>query len=82
MAVDHDRIAQLPGEEEARSDTSLRAQSLRRATTQTVPRTLTPYEWEEWYAQHGVPESHTRNACKPTLSWWRRLGRKPSNPGT
>ncbi|MDH4041625.1 MAG: hypothetical protein OEW92_11550 [Gammaproteobacteria bacterium] len=83
MAIDHDRIAQLLGEEEARSDTSLRAKSLRRATTDSVPRTLTPYEWEQWYAQHGIPASHTNKQHKPTVSWWRRLlGRKPQGPAT
>ena len=42
MAVDHDRIAQLLGDERAGSDHSLRAQSLKRATTGGVPNTLTP----------------------------------------
>jgi hypothetical protein len=73
MAVDHDHIARLLGEQQAASDHSLRAKSLKRATTGTVPRTLTPYEWEQWYAQHGVPDSHTSGRRKPTRSWWRRL---------
>jgi hypothetical protein len=76
MAVDHDRIAKLLGEEQAISDTSLRAQSLKRATTGKVPKTLTPHEWEQWYAQHGIPESHTNRERKPTTSWWRALFRR------
>lgn len=78
MAVDHDRIAQLLGDKQASGDHSLRAQSLKRATTASVPHTLTPYEWEQWYAQHGVPESHINNERKTTNSWWKRLlGLKP-----
>ena len=73
MAVDHNRIAQLLGEDQASSDLSLRAQSLKRATTGSVPHTLTPYEWEQWYAQYGVPDSHSNNQPKPIVSWWRRL---------
>ncbi len=76
MAVDHDRIAQLLGDEQASSDLSLRAQSLKRATTGSVPRTLTPHEWQQWYAQHGVPDSHTNNEHTPTSPWWRRLLRR------
>lgn len=77
MAVDHDRIAQLLADEPASSDHSLRSQSLKRAKTASVPHTLTPHEWEQWYAQHGIPESHIKQR-KPTPSWWRRLlGSKP-----
>jgi hypothetical protein len=76
MAVDHDRIAKLLGKEQATSDTSLRAQSLKRATTGEVPHTLTPHEWEQWYAEHGVPESHTKKELKPAISWWRTLFRR------
>jgi hypothetical protein len=41
-----------------------------------VPQTLTPHEWEQWYAQHGIPESHTNRERKPTTSWWRALFRR------
>ena len=73
MAVDHGRIARLLGEEEASTDHSLRAKSLQRATTASVPRTLTPHEWEQWYAEHGIPDSHINRAQAPRPSWWRRL---------
>jgi len=74
-----DRIAQLLGEEEQASDHSLQAHSLKRALSASVPRTLTPYEWEQWYQQYGVPESHTR-PVEEKVSWWQRLlGRKPRN---
>jgi hypothetical protein len=59
-------------EKEKSSDHSLRAYSLKRATLASVPRTLTPYEWEQWYAQYGVPESHIVQR-KVSSSWWRRL---------
>jgi hypothetical protein len=70
------RIREILGEQEEASDTSLRAQSLRRATSGEAPRTLTPFEWEEWYAEHGVPATHRRieaDARKERSGWWRRL---------
>lgn len=72
MAGSRDRIARLLGEKEESPDHSLQAHSLKRATTASVPRTLTPYEWEQWYAQHGVPDSHNMPR-KAAGSWWRRL---------
>ncbi len=76
MAVDHERIAQLLGEEQISSDLSLRGQSLKRATTAAVPKTLTPYEWEQWNAQHGIPESHRREKQSKKVSWWRKMLRR------
>ena len=76
MAVDHARIARLLGDETPDPDHSLRAHSLRRATSGEVPHTLTPYEWEQWYALHGKPESHTDTRHKPSPSWWQRLIRR------
>ena len=73
MAVDHERIADLLGSEQSSADTSLRAKSLERATRALVPRTLTPYEWEQWYAQHGVPESHSGPDTGKKTAWWQRL---------
>ena len=73
MAVDHERIAQLLGSEQKNADTSLRAKSLRRATGGEVPHTLTPYEWEHWYAQHGIPDSHLQQPQQRRAPWWRRF---------
>jgi hypothetical protein len=75
VAVDHDNIKRLLGEKEAPTDHSLRAKSLHRATAETVPTTLTPYEWEQWYAEHGVPLQHRTTHTGKRLSWWRRLFR-------
>ena len=58
MAVDHEKIRRLLGEKEKSTDHGLGAKSLRRALSGDVPKTLTPYEWEQWYADHGVPEGH------------------------
>ena len=73
MAVDHRKIARILGEAGDTADTSLRAKSLARATGPEVPRTLTPFEWEQWYAQHGVPEKHRQDARPRATPWWRRL---------
>jgi hypothetical protein len=51
--------------------TSLRGKSLQRALSEYVPKTLTPHEWESWYAEHGVPESHKEIETKTKRSWWR-----------
>lgn len=71
MAVDHERIKHLLGEKEESSDTSLQAKTLQRALGNKPPRTLTPYEWQQWYAEHGVPDSHTPRRDKPP--WWKEL---------
>jgi hypothetical protein len=70
-------IREILGDDEEGSDTSLQAQTLRRARSQEPPTTLTPFEWEQWYREHGVPESHRRaQAAPPRRSWWRRLLRR------
>lgn len=72
MAVDHDRIRKILAEKDEQSDTSLRGHSLRRALQQQVPKTLTPHEWEQWYAEHGVPDSHrSGDVTAPKKRWWR-----------
>ena len=75
MAVDHPRIARLLAEKEDITDHSLRAKSLDRAMTMKVPATLTAYEWEQWYAEHGIPEAHL-NASASSPPWWRNLLRR------
>lgn len=51
-------------------DNSLRGNALRRALQHRVPTTLTPYEWEQWYAEHGIPESHRQTNKRPGRRWW------------
>ena len=84
MAVDHERIRRLLDEKELSTDNSLRAKSLGRAIGGDVPKTLTPYEWEQWYAEHGVPDSHlapqvNTEATKQNASWRRYLGSPPAS---
>lgn len=66
-------IVDGPGES---ADTSLRRQAQRHTDENYVPRTLTPHEWEQWYADHGVPRSH-RGDDRPeqpaAAPRWRRL---------
>jgi hypothetical protein len=71
-------IDRLLGEETTERDHSLQKQALDRALEKTVPKTLTPWEWEQYYRDNGVPESHKRSASqRPTpkkrQAWWRRL---------
>lgn len=50
-------------------DNSLRGNAMRRALQQKVPRTLTPYEWQLWYAENGVPQEHLRAENWVTRQW-------------
>lgn len=77
MAVDHERIRRLLEDSDEASDTSLRAKTLKRALQDKVPTTLTAYEWQEWYAEHGVPDSHSpANPGEGRRPWWRRWFQK------
>ncbi len=66
------RIREILQDKEEEQDHSLRGQALERATGRQVPRTLTPWEWQQWYEQHGQPVEHRREASEP-LPWWRRM---------
>lgn len=70
---DHEeKLAALLAPKEGRSDNSLRGKALMRALQNTTPKTLTPYEWEQWYAKNGVPQSHI-NIREPERlkTWWK-----------
>jgi len=78
-------IRHILGEKEGSIDRSLRGQALKRAKGQRPPRTLTAWEWEQWYAMHGVPEAHRsaeRDRLPPRLlSWLQRFfGRTIAGP--
>jgi hypothetical protein len=71
------RIREILGEEEPAQDNSLRGKALARATDEKIPRTLTPWEWQQWYAEHGQPKAHRQQMPSPGRRWWQRLlGRK------
>lgn len=70
MAADHGAIRKILGDNEESADTSLRAHSMQRALEMKVPKTLTPHEWEQWYAEHGVPDSHKENKSGTGRAWW------------
>lgn len=65
------QIDRLLEKDEGSADNSLRAKSLQRATEGNLPTTLTPYEWEQWYAEHGVPETHQKHEPKRPSPWWK-----------
>lgn len=70
-ATDSDAIA----DSEPQGKTSLQAHALDHTDPDYIPKTLTPHEWEQWYAEHGVPQSHRRSR-KPepaTPSLWSRI---------
>jgi hypothetical protein len=53
-------IRKILGEEGSQTeDHSLRSAALDRALSGKTPRTMTPWEWEEWYALHGRPDEES-----------------------
>ena len=72
MNSNNARIRSLLEGKEKDKDSSLRGNALRRATARQVPTTLTPFEWEEWYQENGVPESHINvEISDKRTPWWR-----------
>lgn len=51
--------------------TDLRGKALLRARDDKTPRTMTPYEWLEYYETHGIPPEHQQPKVKKTL--WQRM---------
>lgn len=80
-----------PKKDQTKIDTSLRGQAFRRAENQQPPKTMTPWEWEEWYSLHGMPENFADHADaakgvkgtqqaeekKSTVPFWKFWARKP-----
>ncbi len=48
---------------------SLKQQAWDRAFSGVPPKTLTAWEWQEWYASQGIPETHSRTAHDITEQW-------------
>jgi hypothetical protein len=71
-------ISEILGDRRGGNDLSLRGKALARALKNQAPRTMTAWEWEEWYAQHGVPTEHRQPASG---QWWQRLFRSSQRPG-
>ena len=67
------RIREILKEREEEQDNSLRGKAFERATGEQVPRTLTPWEWQQWYDQHGQPLEHLHESAGKRAPWWRRL---------
>lgn len=72
MARHQQRIDEIVGNKEAVPDHSLRAKALKRALDNKVPTTLTPWEWQQWYEENGMPEGHRIEPQTQPKPWWRR----------
>jgi len=71
------RIRQILDQAEEAKDNSLRGHALKRATGNDMPRTLTAWEWEQWYTDNGKPEAHRpAEPASADLPWWQRLFRR------
>jgi hypothetical protein len=68
-------IDKIVGDQRVGNDLSLRGKALARALKNEAPRTMTAWEWEEWYAQYGVPTEHRKSE---TGGWWQRVFRSSS----
>ena len=67
------------------TDTSLQRQARKHTDETYVPRTLTPHEWEAWYAENGVPPGHRPAAAegsKERRGWRRFLSLLLPGPGS
>ena len=54
-------------------DNSLQGNALRRAQLEEIPKTLTPWEWEHWYRERGMPpEFRRRDSTEPKKAGWLR----------
>lgn len=77
-----ERSEDQPLKSQPDSPTSLREHAIQRTDPAYVPRTLTPYEWELYYAERGVPEAHRptadRDVSVPKSTWGRFLQRLAS----
>lgn len=65
QALEHNANATRTGQAKRADPTetnSLRDQALKHIDPDYVPRTLTPHEWEAYYARVGVPRSHRQAA--------------------
>lgn len=51
--------------------TDLRGKALLRARDDKTPRTMTPYEWLDYYETHGIPPEHQQQ--DPQRSLWQRF---------
>ncbi len=66
-------IREILQNKEQPADHSLQKHAWDRAQQAQTPRTMTPWEWEQWYAEHGVPSSHQQVAAPAAKTpWWRR----------
>lgn len=75
MTTDYRRSAAQPDQTDKRADTSPRRKSLERTLGDEVPMILTPHEWEQWYAENGVPESHrvaNRRGGRAWSQFWKK----------
>ena len=68
-------INRICGEDTDEIDHTLRGQSMLRATSGQLPRTLTAHEWEHWYAEHGVPQEHKADLTDAKQTKWWKLWR-------
>ena len=54
-------------------DNSLRGNAMRRAISGDVPKTLTPWEWHQWYSEHGMPQEFGKVENSTQRSKWKRF---------
>jgi ubiquinone biosynthesis monooxygenase Coq7 len=61
--------ADVPKTKSQEQDHSLRQQAWDRALSGAPPKTMTPWEWQDWYATQGVPATHTEVTTDITQHW-------------
>lgn len=58
-------IEDVLGDDSRPTDNSLQAKAMRRAMSGTTPRTLTPWEWEEWQAAQSKDAEDDEDSSAP-----------------
>lgn len=49
-------IREILGDDAQATDNSLQGKAFGRAISKAIPKTMTPWEWEEWYGMYGKPD--------------------------
>ncbi len=66
-----DKLLDRGHDKDPNKATDLRGKALLRARDDKTPRTMTPYEWLDYYETHGIPQEHQQKT--PKKSFWQRV---------
>ena len=62
-----DKLLDQSPDKDPNKATDLRGKALLRARDDKTPRTMTPYEWLDYYETHGIPPEHQQKTPQKSL---------------